>query len=214
MDLSPSELERLVHQGEGKALEFKRGLPRDEKVARTLCAFANTRGGTLLVGVTDLGKLVGTHHPRRCLNHLRTLAHQEVDPPVLVEGTLVEVEQGKVVALHVPLSPDRPHRCISDERVMVRVGSSNREASGATLRALNGHSRARAPRDELERRILDWVEERNRRSKRPEGDASPEAFAKQHNLGLQRTRRAFTHMERDGLLVAHGSGKARTYSRA
>jgi ATP-dependent DNA helicase RecG len=38
---------------EGKTLEFKRDLSSPEGVLRTLVAFANTAGGTVLIGVED-----------------------------------------------------------------------------------------------------------------------------------------------------------------
>ena len=64
MRIDPAELVLSIAEGEGKSLEFKRGLPRDVRVARTLCAFANTRGGLLLIGVGDRGEIVGAPRPR------------------------------------------------------------------------------------------------------------------------------------------------------
>ena len=58
MLLTTDDLIELVRQGEGRRLEFKRGLPRGDRVARTLCAFSNTNGGILLVGVTDSGRIL------------------------------------------------------------------------------------------------------------------------------------------------------------
>ena len=53
---STSELVNLLEllkRPEGKTLEFKRDLPSPEGVLRSLVAFANTAGGTVLVGVED-----------------------------------------------------------------------------------------------------------------------------------------------------------------
>lgn len=65
-----SELERLVDQREGEKVELKstmrynlkagrRDKSMDEAVARTLCAFLNTNGGTLIIGVSDEGEPLG-----------------------------------------------------------------------------------------------------------------------------------------------------------
>jgi hypothetical protein len=59
--LSAEDVLAALAKGEGTRREFKRTLPRDDKVARTLCAFANTRGGLLLVGVTDRKRVHGVH---------------------------------------------------------------------------------------------------------------------------------------------------------
>ena len=50
---------RLVEAGENRHTEFKRGLGDLTAVGRALCAFANDEGGTLVLGVTDHGEIVG-----------------------------------------------------------------------------------------------------------------------------------------------------------
>ena len=39
-------------------------------------------------------------------------------------------------------------------------------------------------------------------------------FARANNVGVQRARRAFVHLEREGYLVAHGEGASRVYTLA
>ena len=54
------ELQRLLEQHESSCVEFKQRLPAVEQVAELLCAFANTAGGDLVVGVEDkTRKVVG-----------------------------------------------------------------------------------------------------------------------------------------------------------
>ena len=57
MDLA--ELRKLVRQGEGENLEFKRKATHPDKIAREIIAFANTTGGILLVGVDDDKSIYG-----------------------------------------------------------------------------------------------------------------------------------------------------------
>ena len=47
------ELLEILKCSEGKTLEFKRDLSSPEGVLRTVVAFANTAGGTILLGVED-----------------------------------------------------------------------------------------------------------------------------------------------------------------
>jgi predicted HTH transcriptional regulator len=47
------DLVEILRRPEGKTLEFKRDLASPDGVLRTIVAFANTSGGTLLVGVED-----------------------------------------------------------------------------------------------------------------------------------------------------------------
>ena len=46
-------LTKLLCSPEGKTLEFKRNLSSPEGFLRTAVAFANTAGGTILIGVED-----------------------------------------------------------------------------------------------------------------------------------------------------------------
>jgi predicted HTH transcriptional regulator len=72
------ELKSLVASGEGKKLEFKRKASFPEKIVREMIAFANTEGGTVLIGVEDNGNIPGLKYPdgeshviRKALNQCR-----------------------------------------------------------------------------------------------------------------------------------------------
>ena len=52
-------IENLIAQGEHQQLDFKFEISDSKKIARTLAAFSNTEGGTLLIGVKDNGSIAG-----------------------------------------------------------------------------------------------------------------------------------------------------------
>ena len=52
-------IKKLIHRGEGLKLDFKDQITDLPKIAKTLVAFANTRGGKLLIGVKDSGRIGG-----------------------------------------------------------------------------------------------------------------------------------------------------------
>jgi len=210
---TPEELSALIAGREGKRLEFKRGLPGPAKVARTLAAFANTRGGLLLVGVGDRGELVGAPRPRETMERLRAVAAERLEPPLEVQVSVVTLQEKRIVCCSVPLSHRRPHAALDDEgerAIVMRVGASNRVASGAALAALRAQRSGGAGLDALQRAILVWVERVAR--VRPGEDATVAGFARAHNVGVQRARRAFTQLELAGRLVAHGTGARRAYA--
>lgn len=47
----------LIKKGEGQRIEFKREVKKD--IGKEICAFANSLGGYIIVGVNDDGKIVG-----------------------------------------------------------------------------------------------------------------------------------------------------------
>jgi predicted HTH transcriptional regulator len=54
-------LENWIAEGEHETQDFKFRIDDQKKIARTLCAFANTKGGRLLIGVKDNGKIAGCY---------------------------------------------------------------------------------------------------------------------------------------------------------
>ncbi|MDG1657023.1 MAG: ATP-binding protein, partial [Crocinitomicaceae bacterium] len=56
-----SDLSTIIRKGEGLNLDFKFRIDDQKKIARTLVAFANSSGGSLLIGVKDNGKVSGVN---------------------------------------------------------------------------------------------------------------------------------------------------------
>ena len=48
-----------IAQGESDVLDFKKTISSASKIAKTICAFANHKGGSLLVGVNDNKSISG-----------------------------------------------------------------------------------------------------------------------------------------------------------
>ena len=58
------EIKAMVKAGENDFLEFKRKVRFPEKIVKEIVAFANTSGGTLLLGVEDKsGNVRGIDEP-------------------------------------------------------------------------------------------------------------------------------------------------------
>lgn len=104
-----AELSILAAQGEGPHLEYKEKLPesRDEKrnVFKTVVAFANGDGGTMLFGVSDGGELLGINEKlpeaRRRLNDL---IRDLVDPSPRVRIEAHSLDGRNILVLEVSAS--------------------------------------------------------------------------------------------------------------
>ena len=100
------QVKLLISQGEGLIVEFKeRYTPR---IDQDIVAFANTRGGTLLLGVRDDGTVAG----ERLTNDLKAKINsltRNCKPAVAV--TLLQVDE--VVAVVVPEGVEKPYSCSS-----------------------------------------------------------------------------------------------------
>lgn len=215
--LSAEDVLAALARGEGTRREFKRTLPRDDKVARTLCAFGNTRGGLLLVGITDRKRVHGVHRADDVAGEIERIARHDVEPALVIELQIVDVNGPRVVACSAPLSKDRPHavlRTSGAHEVVVRVGASNRRADGPTLRALRRQGGRRARLSPLDERILAWVARHAATSPHPGGTATVARFARQHNVSERRAAKAFVKLEHMGFLLGYGAGRARIFHAA
>lgn len=96
----------LIRQGEHQKLDFKHSISDSKKIARSLAAFTNTIGGTLLIGVKDNGNVSGVNSDEEYYM-LEGAAQMYCKPEVKFEVTRWEIN-GKVV-LEVYVKPDAKH---------------------------------------------------------------------------------------------------------
>ena len=125
-----SYLRGLIERGEGEQIEFKtasRGVHDD--TFETICSFVNHRGGDILLGVNDRGRVVGL--PRSSVGALlkrirnRCACRDVFSPTVDVRIEVAELWRRQIVRIHVEPNPLR----VSYKGVSyVRLGESDCKA--------------------------------------------------------------------------------------
>ena len=134
--MTRDELQRLISEGEDSGLEFKRDEVTNFDLAREITAFLNHAGGTVLLGVDDGGRIVGTQRPR-LEEWVAELCRAKIDPPVIPSLSWVrDAEPGAdVLVARFSVGPDKPYARVHNSRrtYYVRVGSTSREASSEEL---------------------------------------------------------------------------------
>ncbi len=104
MRLKIADILRLIRKGESQTLEFKQSFGRE--TLETLCAFANTDGGIVLVGVSDAGVVTGTQASKASL---RDWANQIAQGLGLHPSIRTAPLEGKeVVVIEAPESHIKP----------------------------------------------------------------------------------------------------------
>lgn len=175
-------------QGEGPTLEFKRALTKN--LGRELCAFANSDGGTLLIGISDLGRIVGVADHNRTKSRVKSIA-RSADPPIDVEIDTID----EVLRITVPSQPKKPYSF--GGRFFRRDGSTSQQMSRAEIEDLF-HAAGRlhfdrtpCPHFDIEGHLDDaaWAAF-SQRAKFPE---SMDRIAALRNLGLIGAGRRMTH---------------------
>ena len=134
------DLHELIARGEGEELEFKQKTTHPHRISRTLASLANTRGGQLLVGVDDAGRVVGVRDAEEELFVLREAAAHYVEPPLTTLRYQELEEDGRIVLLvQIPESSHKPHRAQvapGDWRSYVRVRDASVQTSSLTEKLL------------------------------------------------------------------------------
>ena len=113
-------------------MEFKRKATFPEKIIREMIAFANTKGGILLIGIGDDGSLAGLKYPEEEL-HVMTEALKKVRPSLQYNITLVPIATSRtVIQYEIPESKHKPHYLVDEGKIktsFVRVGDKSIKAS-------------------------------------------------------------------------------------
>jgi ATP-dependent DNA helicase RecG len=104
-----------------------------QPLAETLVAFANSDGGTILIGVDETGQATGQVYEDEVEVALQA-AVQECRPPVDARWHQAAAEEGLAFAIFVARSPEL--HSLADGRVLVRAGTENRPLSGEQIRQL------------------------------------------------------------------------------
>lgn len=107
-DMNPSDLRHLIQTGEGTYLEFKKTVPVPAKIAREIAAFANTSGGTILVGVKDNKEISGIRAYFEEEFLLQEAAQKLCVPAVNVYIELVHTPDADVMVVRVPEVETKP----------------------------------------------------------------------------------------------------------
>jgi len=89
-----------------------------------ICAFANTNGGTLYIGLSADPRepVAGVGNPRQVIGTIKGEVAQRITPPIEIAADVQETQGKKVVRVEVPRGSDPPY-AIDDNKVYVRSES-------------------------------------------------------------------------------------------
>ncbi len=83
--ISVIDIQKILSMPEGKTLEFKRDLSSIKPILKTLIAFANTAGETLIIGKDDRGAIVGVDDIFDAKERLANAISDNIHPPLMPE---------------------------------------------------------------------------------------------------------------------------------
>ncbi len=86
-----------------------------------ICAFANTNGGTIFVGLSDNVKdeVVGVNSSQKAIETIRNEVEKKITPPLDIEIDEQSTQSKKILEICVPVGVDSPY-VIDDYKIYVR----------------------------------------------------------------------------------------------
>ena len=136
--MTKTELLELIKNGENSGIEFKRDTIDNRALAKELVAFANLRGGRVILGIDDDGSVAGVTRDR-LEEWVMTTCRDKIRPELIPYYEIIrDFEPGKDVAV---VQVDRGwavhHVWHNNHRTYyIRVGTQSREASAEELERL------------------------------------------------------------------------------
>jgi ATP-dependent DNA helicase RecG len=126
-------IKNLIKQGESVQLEFKE-VVRKEDIAKTLCAFLNAEGGTLLLGVQDDGKVIGVENAGKHELELKQYLFKSIIPEAPITVSVEKIGAKEIISVKVWNGSKPPY--IFNGEIFFRRGSRTVKASSIEISKL------------------------------------------------------------------------------
>ena len=154
-----NDLLKLISGGENERLELKESLRLKEEISQAVSAFSNANGGSILIGVSNDGKVIGVDIGRNTVEELANYIKRNTDPAIFPSVKILEIEGKKIIVIEVRESAEKP--VFFKNHAYKRVGKTNQKISSSELRKLAKESGSKVYWAELvcEDASLDDIEE-------------------------------------------------------
>ena len=110
-------LKKLIHLGEGYRLELKESL--DKSFVEEVCAFANSGGGKIILGVSDKGMIKGINTDNSFRSRVQDTI--KLEPKLDVNISVID----NLIVVDIPEGPEKPYAC--SKGFFVRIGPNSQK---------------------------------------------------------------------------------------
>lgn len=126
-----SELLEIINGGENYYIEFKEEQVKAKDLGEEIVAFANSEGGTIIIGVADDGSIKGVSNDK-IEETIMNICRNNVVPNIIPNFEILSIEDKKIVILGIPKGLSKPYSTV-DNKYYIRVGTTKRIASREEL---------------------------------------------------------------------------------
>ena len=125
---------------ESETLELKQELTKNIK--KEIVAFANSKGGTIYIGITDTGEILGLKDIKSDIESLSGMIREGIigNLTTYTDIEIKEIDKKDVIELHITSAPKKPYyladKGLKSSGVYIRHGSSTIQATDEIIRKM------------------------------------------------------------------------------
>ncbi len=200
------EFKELIAGGESTTVEFKRKISKPGKIAKEIVAFSNTKGGYLIVGVDDDGKIYGIESEKYEIEAINACCQLLIDPPIIPNIQILNIKNKYLAVAYINESQNKPHKLISGNtdddtlaQAYIRIGEKSIPASKEMTKILASRNKDSKPLTifigDMEKRFFRYLDANEK--------ATIDDFAVLVNISRRRARQIIVRLVRAGVLNIH-----------
>ncbi len=200
------DFQSLLTAGEGVTLEYKRKVNKPEKIAKEICAFANTKGGVLIIGLDDDGTIVGIKSEKTEVDIVEQTCSFYLRPEIYPEIQIFDIDGKDLLCVTIKEGNRKPYEALINETEenkstyvsFVRVGENSVPASSEMKRLMKKQTEDKPITlsiGDKEKRLFNYLEKYNR--------ATVKDFSNLVNISRRRAERLMIRLVQAGVLQIH-----------
>ncbi len=125
----------IMDREESETIEFKSSLSETREILETLSAFSNGKGGRVIVGIDDRGRIKGVDIGKNTIENLANEIKRNTDPPLFPSITVEVYKNRNIISIEVNESRIKP--VFAFDRAFKRVGKTNQRLTSSEIRELS-----------------------------------------------------------------------------
>ncbi len=203
-------IKHLIFNGESTTLDFKKTITSCEKIAKTMVSFANNRGGRLLIGVADDGRIVGVKSEDEERYMISQAAHLYAKPALEPKFEEIYVDDKLVLMVEIEASELKPHYALGEDKkwwVYIRVNDKSVLASKIVVDVLKRESRGDGVLLEYsnnEKSLLEYLANNDR--------ITAKEYSQMLKLSRRNTHKILVNLILTGVIKLHTTEKEEYYT--
>lgn len=203
-------IKRMIIEGEGVTLDFKKTITSCEKIAKTLVAFANNKGGRLLIGVLDDGTIKGVKsedEEKYMITRAATFFCRPALEPIFEE---IYMDGKLVLVAEIEASNLKPHYSLDEDGkwwVYIRTNDKSMLASKIVVDVLkrsNNDDGVLIEYSSKEKGLLEYLHTKER--------ITVKEYCDLLNLSRRRAQRILVNLVLSGVIRVHTTEKEEYYT--